>query len=149
MSPEPLNQLPADPPCGTIIYRTIRRKEWFDPDDLSRVKAEAFARRRPKVGDNATILDPMDQDGLSVYDSFRIGPAECIEDTLSCHGLATLHVGTLRDFGLTVIRDPADIRKILVTNMPFENPNDANQEGLLDSVAASARIAQRRRWRRP
>ena len=149
MSPDLPNQPPADPPCGTIVYRTIRRKEWFDPDDQSRVKAEAFARRRPKIGDDETVLDPMDQDGLSVYDSFRIGPQECIEDTLSCHGLATLHVGTLRTLGLIVVRDPADPRKILVTNMPFENPNDADQEALLDSVSTTARIAARRRWRRP
>jgi len=104
-------------------------------------------RRRPKTRQDGT-QDPGDDDGLSVYDSFRISKQECLEDSLSCHGLATLHVGTLRNMGLTVIRDPRDERKILVTDMPLENPNDERQEALLESVALSARIALKYTFRR-
>jgi hypothetical protein len=130
------------------MYRTIRRKDWFDPDDDSRVKADAFMRRPPKTLEDGTI-DLMDSDGLSVYDSYHINVQACIEDTLSCHGVATLHVGTVRAMGLTVIRDPDDYRKILITNIPFQNPNDAAQEALLDAVADKARIATRCKWKKP
>lgn len=105
-------------------------------------------RRRPRVRDNGS-QDPGDNDGLSVYDSFHIGQQACLEDSLSCHGLATLHVGTLRDLGLNVVRDPEDPRKILITDMPFENPNDARQEALLESIARTARIRLRFSWKRP
>ncbi|HVP48800.1 MAG TPA: hypothetical protein VMT32_19540 [Bryobacteraceae bacterium] len=129
------------------MYRTIRQKDWFDPDDDSRIKAEAFMRRRPKVKQDGTN-DPGDDDGLSVYDSFRISRQACIEGERSCHGVVTLHAGTLRNLGLHVIRDPRDPLKLLIPDMPLENPNDARQEALLDLVADSARIAERRRWRR-
>lgn len=104
-------------------------------------------RRRPKTLENGDI-DPKDADGLSVFDSYRIELQACIETCNSCEGVATLHVGTLLDHGLTVVRDPQDSRKILVKNMPFENPNDAVQERLLDDIADSARIATRCRHRR-
>ena len=104
-------------------------------------------RRRPKIRQDGTN-DSGDNDGLSVYDSFRVTQQDCLEDSLSCHGLATLHVGTLRDLGLNVIRDPEDQKKLLITNMPFENPNDKLQEALLESVARTARISLRYSWRR-
>ena len=143
MNPQP----PTDLPCSTIAYRVIRRKTWLDPDNDLRVKAEAFMRRPPKTLP-AGVIDPMDEDGLSVYDSFRMNVEDCVNDTLSGHGIVSLHVGTLRDFGLTVIRDNADGRKLLITNLPFENPNDADEERLLDDVAESARIIARQRWNR-
>ncbi len=130
------------------MYRTIRRKDWFDPDDDTRVKAEAFMRRRPRVRADQTN-DPGDDDGLSVYDSFRIERRACIENELSCHGIVTIHAGNLRNLGLTVIRDPNDFQKLLIPNMPLENPGDAAQEALLDAVADTARIIERCRWRRP
>lgn len=145
MNPQQL----VDPPCNTIVYRTIRVKQWFDPDDHNRVKSEAFMRRRPRTKDDGSV-DAMDQDGLSVFDSLHMNVQACIEDegTKSGHGLASLHVGTLRNLGLTVIRDPDDYRKLLIADIPFENPNDKDQEALLDTVADSARIASRHRWKR-
>jgi hypothetical protein len=141
-------QPPIDPPCETIVYRQIRRKDWYDPDDDSKVMAEAFMRRRPTNRKDGT-MDLGDDDGLSVYDSFCIQRKACMEDSDSCHGLATLHVGTLRNLGLNVIRDSTDNRKILITNMPLTNPNDEQHETLLESVARSARIAVRYKWQRP
>src|ERR1700674_4646126 len=122
-----------DPPCNTIMYRAIRRKEWFDPD-ADRVMAEAFMRRRPYARQDGTP-DPGDDDGLSAFDASRIDLQACIEDHRRCFGVATLHLGTLRDQGLTVIRDPADDRKLLITDMPLENPGSAEDEALLDAVA--------------
>lgn len=141
-------QQPADPPCATIVFRQIRRKEWFDPDDDTKVLADAFMRRRPRQRADGSV-DEGDVDGLSVYDSFRIQKQACIEDCLSCHGLATLHVGTLRNLGLTVVRDPMDQRKVLITDMPLTNSNDERQETLLENVARSARVAAKFRWQRP
>jgi hypothetical protein len=147
MVTNPNNAL-IDPPCGTIVYRLILKKAWVDPDNDSKIKAEAFMRRRPKLLESGKI-DPMDSDGLSVFDSYRIDGQACIETSRSCFGLATLHVGTLLDHGLTVIRDPEDYRKILITNIPFENPADADQEHLLDTIAESARIAVRCKHKKP
>lgn len=144
MTPE----TPVDPPCDTIMYRIIRRKDWFDPDDDTRVKAEAFMRRRPTTKSNGTH-DPGDDDGLSVFDSFRIDADACIENELTCHGLITLHTGVIRALGLTVIRDPSDGRKLLIPDMPLANPGDAAQEALLDAVADSARIVKKCKWRKP
>jgi hypothetical protein len=48
-----------------------------------------------------------------------------------------------------VIRDPNDQRKLLITDMPFQNPGNAEHEFLLDAVADSARIAEKRRWKKP
>jgi hypothetical protein len=118
------------------VYRLILKKGWIDPDDDTKVKAEAFMRR------------PIDHDGLSVFDSYRIEQQACIESSLSCHGVATLHVGTLLDLGLTVIRDPGDFTRILITNAPFESPNDADQERLADTIAEGARVARLCRWRK-
>ncbi|MGI9073198.1 MAG: hypothetical protein ACR2JB_18235 [Bryobacteraceae bacterium] len=144
MSPLPQ----VDPPCATIVYRQVRRASWYDADDDSKVMAEAFMRRRPKIRADGSY-DPGDEDGLSVYDSFRIDRQACIEDCNSCQGLATLHVGTLRNLDLNVVRDAEDYRKILVTNMPLENPNDPQQELLAETVARSAKIALRQKWKRP
>jgi hypothetical protein len=141
-------ELPLNPPCNTIMYRTIRRKDWFDPDDDSRIKAEAFMRRRPKVKPNGEH-DPGDDDGLSVYDSFHMDAQSCIQSELTCYGIATLHVGSIRDLGLNVVRDPTDPRKLLITDMPLANPGDPEQEALLDKVAGTARIATRCKWRKP
>ena len=130
------------------MYRTIRRKDWFDPDDDSHVKSEAFMRRRPGVKRDGTN-DPGDDDGLSVYDSFRISSRACIESELSCYGIVTLHAGRIRNLGLRVIRDPNDNRKLLIPDMPLANPGNAEQEALLDAVAYTARIVEKCRWRKP
>lgn len=93
--------------------------------------------------------DPGDDDGLSVFDSFRIDADACIQNELTCHGLVTLHAGVVRGLGLTVIRDPSDERKLLIPDMPLANPGDATQEALLDAVADSARIVKKCKWRKP
>jgi len=91
----------------------------------------------------------VDTGGLSLFDASRIDAQACIEQENSCHGLSTLHVGTLRDFGLSIIRDPENTLKVLVVNVPYENPGTVEEEAMLDMVADSARIQQRCRWRKP
>jgi len=104
-------------------------------------------RRRPRLLENGQT-DPRDTDGLSVFDSYRVDRPTCMNDVNCCFGLATLHVGTLLDHGLTVIRDPQDFRKLLITNAPWENPNNPDEERLADTIAESARIVERGRHRR-
>lgn len=129
------------------MYRTIRRSGWLDPDDAKKVKAEAFMRRRPRQREDGTH-DPGDMDGISVFDSFHIDAQSCLQSELSGYGVASLHVGTIRDLGLTVVRDSEDKRKLLIIGLPFENPNDAAEERLSDAVADTARIACRNRWKK-
>jgi hypothetical protein len=49
-------------------------------------------------------------------------------------------VGLLRDLGLEIIQDPEDAGKLLITNLPFENPHQAEAERLAGRVAAHARL---------
>jgi len=65
---------------------------------------------------------------------------ECIESFNRCFGLATVHVGTLRDLGLEVIYDVEDSRKVLITNLPYERPAEAAAEKLVGDVAKTARV---------
>jgi hypothetical protein len=109
--------------------------------------AEAFARRHPKFGDDGQVIDPGDDDGLSVFDSARIDQQICLRESRSCFGLASLHVGTLRDLGLMVVRHAQDARKVLIVNMPLESPATADEETLLESVAKKSRIALRQRYK--
>ena len=105
-------------------------------------------RRRPRTKADGSV-DRGDEDGLSLFDSFHLDATTCIENELSCWGIASLHVGTLRDLGLTIVRDPNDRSHLLIPDMPLANPGDATQEALLDAVADSARIVEKRKWVKP
>jgi hypothetical protein len=143
------NKPPNDPPCNTIAYRLALKKGWIDLDDPTRANAEAFARRRPKIKPDGEP-DPGDEDGLSVLDSFFWADRQqCIEaNAKSCYGIITVHVGRLLDLGLTVIRDPKDLRKLLITNVPFERPESVEENDLLDDVAKTARVCMTCKYRR-
>lgn len=104
-------------------------------------------RRRPRLKPDGE-LDAMDGDGLSVFDANCVKPEGCVQESRRCFGVASLHVGTLRDKGLAVVRDPIDQRKALIVNLPFENPNSAEEEALLDVVAETARIVLRGNFRK-
>ncbi|MGI0085427.1 MAG: hypothetical protein ACREBQ_10130 [Nitrososphaerales archaeon] len=129
--------------CNTILYRAVLRSSWFDPDDQTKVKPEAFFRRPPRQKDN--VRDPQDEDGLSLFRADKISPDDCIREFRRCFGVVSLHVGTLMDLGLTVIEDERDPRKLLVTNLPFENPGTALGEKLVGDVSDTARIVKRHR----
>lgn len=127
--------------CNTILYRAILRKAWFDPDSRSAVKPEAFFRRRPSEKDGQWY--PRDEDGLSLFRAEKISAEECMKEFGTCFGIVSLHSGRLKDLGLNIVLDDQDSRKVLVDNLPFENPGDADQEKLVGDVAVSARIVIR------
>lgn len=127
-------------PCNETLYRVVLRRGWFDPDDPSRVQPDAFFRRSPDEKEG--VRDPKDADGLSLFRAERATVEECMGE-LKCFGVVSLHVGTLLDLGLNVIEDKADNRKALITNLPFENPGNAEDEKRVGDVARSARIVKR------
>ena len=127
-------------PCSTILYRAILRRAWFDPDDPASVKADAFFRRRPE--EKGGVRNPKDEDGLSLFKALHIDPEACMAEFSRCYGIVSLHAGTLMDLGLELVDDNQDTRKVLVCNLPFENPNDALAEKLAGDVAKSARIVR-------
>ena len=60
----------------------------------------------------------------------------------TCYGVASLHVGRLLDLGIKVISDPEDPSKLLLANVPFENPGEPQLEKLAGDIAKSARIVE-------
>jgi len=48
--------------------------------------------------------------------------------------------------GLNVIRDPNEHAKLLVIGLPLENPNNPDEEDLLERVAETARVAEICKW---
>lgn len=117
-------------PCNWIVYRIIKRR-WLDPDFPGRIKSDAFFRR-----------NPADRDGLSVFRASEYTPEYSAKQLQGCKHVASLHVGRLRDLGLEVIPDPEDQTKLLISNLPFENPRDANLERLAGKTAATARLIE-------
>jgi hypothetical protein len=134
----PGNSAPSELPCGTTLYRAITNKGWFDRNDSAAILADAFFRRRPKEIDGA--LDPRDSDGLSLAIAEATSPDRFVAGFRRCFGVASLHLGRLRDLGLDVVIDPDDNTKVLVKNLPFERPGDAAAERLAGDVAKQARV---------
>src|SRR5437868_10025477 len=81
--------------CSSIVYRAILRKAWID-QDTGRIQSAAFMRRSSDI------------DGLSVSIAAACSPEQCIAQFRACFGLATLHVGRIRNLGLDVIADTPD-----------------------------------------
>ena len=127
--------------CKTILFRAILRNGWFDPDNLTAVNADAFFRRPPIETEG--VRNPRDEDGLSLFRADRIDPDGCIDEFSRCFGIVSLHAGTLMDFGLRIVEDNEDSRKVLITNLPYENPGTPEAEKLAGDVAKSARIVRR------
>ena len=139
MGPEPA-------PDNEIFYRAILRKEWFDPDDPNRVKPEAFFRRRTKV--RRGVARPGDEDGLSLFRASKIEPIECAHSFNECFGVVSIDSRTLEAFGLVIVNDPEDDRKVLLQNVPYENPGDTQQEKLVGDIAEAATIIVKGEYRR-
>lgn len=132
------NNTSLDPACGVVLYRALSRGKWIDPDDTTRVKVEAFFRRPPETVDGTVA--PRDVNGLSLFRTDRVSEYECADEFKKCYGMVTLHVGTLRDLGLIIEPDEVDNRKVLIKNLPFENPGNAAEETLVGDVADTARV---------
>ena len=98
--------------CSTILYRAILKRSWLDPDNRSRLKADAFFRRPPRK--KGGEVDPGDHDGLSVFiASDQVTPEYCAGKFKICQGVASLHAGRLLDLGLTIADDVSDSTKAL------------------------------------
>ena len=123
-------QVPEDCPCETIVYRALLRGSWIDPDDTTAVKPEAFFRKAS------------DHDGLSVSRADACAIDDVIKSFNTCFGVASLHVGRLKDLGLTVEPDSLDRTKLLITNLPYENDGSAEAEFIVGQVAKTARLAK-------
>lgn len=110
--------------CGTIVYRAMARKAWVDPT-TQRVLPAAFVRRPA----------PVDDDGLSVdVDSAR----SCALALNKCHGVASLHVGRVRDLGLDVVVDKVPHANI--TGIPRATEDAALAERFASELARQARL---------
>ncbi len=130
-------------PCNTILYRVILKRGWFDPDDESSVKPEAFFRRAPTEKDGEH--NPRDENGLSLFREDRVSAKESMAAFNRCYGVVSLHVGSLLDLGLRIVLDEENLDKVLIENLPYENPGTAVAERLAGDVAESARIVVRNR----
>ena len=88
-------------------------------------------------------MDLGDSDGLSVFKVDSCSAEEVIAEFNTCYGLATLHIGRLRDLGLRVVADPKNSRKVLITDLPLESDSSAHAQWLAEQAAKTAKIFSR------
>lgn len=84
--------------CSDLVYRLARRRSDLDPD-TGEFSPEVFKRQ------------PYDEDGLSVVIADVVSVEEARTNpryAKRCYGVATLHVGRIRDKGLDVVPDDVD-----------------------------------------
>jgi hypothetical protein len=79
-----------------------------------------------------------DDDGLSVFIAEQCSPDQCRRRFHKCYGLATLHVGRVRDIGLEVQPDSPDHASI--TGLPFPEDDPLEAERLAGLLAKQARL---------
>lgn len=114
-------------PCSAIIYRALLRKQWIELD-TGRVKADAY------------FLRDLER-ALSVNIAETCSPKQCANRFMKCFGIASLHVGRVRDIGLDVVRDSLDHANI--TGLPYRGDNVIEAERLAGLLAKQSRI----QWR--
>jgi len=119
-------------PCATILYRAIR-PSWV-PD--GKLLAAAFLRRG-------------DEDGLSANTH---SPLAGFRSLKKCSGVASLHVGRIRDLGLEVRADPDpnDISPeskyhVLIINLPTQAEDPARAEKLAGELVMQSRFIEKER----
>jgi hypothetical protein len=111
-------------PCEAIVYRALLRKQWID-EDTGRVKADAY------------FLRP-NEPGLSVNLASVCSPEQCAAKFRKCYGVASLHVGRVRDLGLEVEQDSPDHANI--TGLPYRAEDPARAERLAGLLAKRSRL---------
>jgi len=114
-------------PCTSIVYLAILRRAWIN-QDTGRIQSGAFIRR------------PSDVDGLSISIAAACSPEQCMAQFRACFGLATLHVGRMRDLGLNVIADAPD--HACITGLPVQDHDPLHAERLARLLASQARLLQ-------
>lgn len=110
--------------CSTIVYRAMARKSWVDAETQGILPA-AFIRRPA----------PADEDGLSVD---VISAQSCAKSLRKCHGVASLHVGRVRNLGLDVAIDAHPHANIVGIPRVFDNR--ARAEWSASQLAKQARL---------
>lgn len=110
--------------CSAIVYRAMARKQWIDRTNHC-VSPSAFIRRPP----------PKDADGLSVDIE---SPRSCHDTLRKCHGVASLHVGQVRDMQLDVAVDAPPHANIF--GLPYQEDDRTTAEYLASQLAKQARI---------
>lgn len=119
--------------CNTIVYRAMARKNWTDATTGS-VLPVAFVRRQSSA----------DDDGLSVdIESAR----SCSLALRKCYGVASLHVGRVRNLGLDVVVDEAPHANI--TGLPRNTDDAAQAERLASQLARQAHFIPREQCEAP
>ena len=111
-------------PCSAIVYRAMARKDWIDPVSGT-VLPGAFIRRPA----------PKDEDGLSLDVD---GASSCARALNKCFGVASLHVGRIRDIGLDVIVD--DRPHASIRGVPRTADDKLNAERIASQLARKARL---------
>lgn len=113
-------------PCSTIVYRALLKKQWIN-EDTGRVKADAYFLREKEKNT-----------GLSVNIAAACSPEQCAKRFQKCFGVASLHVGRIRDVGLDVVRDSLDHANI--TGLPYREDNRVEAERFAGLLAKQSRI---------
>jgi len=111
-------------PCSAIVYRAMSRKKWINPE-THQIQPAAFIRRPP----------PADDSGLSVNIE---SPRSCHKTLNQCHGVASLHVGRVRDLRLNVVVDAS--RHADIAGLPRREDDRTEAEHLASLLAQQARI---------
>ena len=112
-------------PCNTIVYRAMLRKNCIDKR-TNRVTSSAFLRR------------PIDSKGLSVDLAEQCTIDEVRGAFNSCFGVATLHVGRIRDIDLDVKQD--NPKHANIEGVPYQKDNTQEAERLAGQLARQARL---------
>lgn len=110
-------------PCQAIIFRAMARKNWIDPASRRVLPAAFFRRPVPK-----------DDDGLSVDIA---SPGSCASALRDCFGVASLHVGRVRELGLDVMVDESPHANII--GLPRSTEDQAKAEWFASQLARQAR----------
>jgi hypothetical protein len=110
--------------CSAIVYRAMSRKGWIDRE-TDRILPAAFIRRP----------SPKDETGLSVN---ILSPRSCHETLNRCHGVASLHVGRVRDLRLDIVVDASPHADI--TGLPRHEDDRTETEHLASLLARQARV---------
>jgi hypothetical protein len=115
-------------PDGTVLYRALRSKNWFNKD-TQRIESVAFLRR--PTGD---------EQGLSI--NYNCQMSECAPALRRLGGVCSLSVDEVRHLGLDAIPDGRNQRvphgNIVV--LPLRSENEAQAEGLAETLARSAKL---------
>ena len=117
-------------PCSTIVLRALLRAGHFDKHN-NRVTAAAFVRRSKEKG--------LDSKGLSVDLAEKWTLDEYRGSFNKCYGIATLHVGYIRDEYMDVIQDAP--RHGNITGVPYSEDDEVKAERRAGILANMARPA--------